>query len=911
MAKGPGGKEVGRVSVRVVPDTSKFRQELKAKLEAIERSGLSIKIPVKFDVSEVDKAKTKLKKSGVQSFGDKIKKGLTEARDALGKTANVVGSFAQNSGRALATLSRYTLITAAIGAAGAGLVHTLALVASLGSELGQIATGGLGVFTASLAGMVALFATIKVGVSGVGDALKNLSDPSALAESLKKLAPNAQKFVLAVKGLQPAFQSLKMDVQQRLFAGMDQTFTRLAGRTLPIVKFQMDGLAGALNGAAKQVVNVITSSANLNTLRDSAKNITQGFINMTLGAAPFTQALIQIVNAGSHQLPRLGAAISSITGKFAAFIDKAAKDGRLDKFFSSALDKATQLGRSVRDLFVGLKNVFSIASASTGGFLNNLQAMAKSFRAWTESLDGQKTLRTFFVSINEIVRATAPVFGALARVIATSVAPILATLAKTLGPAVTIVIKSLGLALNAAAPGIQLFAQGFSAFAEALAPAIPAIGEFFGTLLGFVGQILRGIGPSFSDFLKKLAEALTKVFSNKDLTNGLISVGKAFLDLAKALVPLIEPLGKLVTALLPPLVDALKVATAIAKPLVTLIGFLVEKISALGPAADIAVPALGALAIAFGGTTAKGLGFLALFDIEKKPEVFKRFVDSADKNIAQRLPRQVLDPAGTAVITWVDEVKKAMLEAAGATASATGQMGSSVAGLVPPLGQAGGAAGANFGGQIGAGLSAASERTQGWMDTIKQMVFGIVDPLGAAGSAAGASFAGGLGGALGGAVGSSRAVMTAIRGTLNGDFSSAGSAVMASFAEGIARSTILAEKAVRDAMLKVSRFFPHSPAKAGAFSGKGWTEFSGRALAEGFASGIEGGTPAAIRATEAMMAGASSRATAEWRGVISSGDFGGVGEEVASALSEWSVVIDANGVAKLVRKADTRNKRRG
>ncbi|MGW6624201.1 hypothetical protein ACWF99_23490 [Nocardia sp. NPDC055002] len=37
MPGGPGGQEVGRISIRVVPDTEKFRRELKAQLEAIEK----------------------------------------------------------------------------------------------------------------------------------------------------------------------------------------------------------------------------------------------------------------------------------------------------------------------------------------------------------------------------------------------------------------------------------------------------------------------------------------------------------------------------------------------------------------------------------------------------------------------------------------------------------------------------------------------------------------------------------------------------------------------------------------------------------------------------------------------------------------------------------------------------------
>lgn len=59
----PGGDEVGRVSVRVVPDTSGFRRELQRELEGIENS-LRLEIPVGFDV---DTAELRTKLESIQA----------------------------------------------------------------------------------------------------------------------------------------------------------------------------------------------------------------------------------------------------------------------------------------------------------------------------------------------------------------------------------------------------------------------------------------------------------------------------------------------------------------------------------------------------------------------------------------------------------------------------------------------------------------------------------------------------------------------------------------------------------------------------------------------------------------------------------------------------------------------------
>lgn len=57
-------------------------------------------------------------------------------------------------------------------------------------------------------------------------------------------------------------------------------------------------------------------------------------------------------------------------------------------------------------------------------------------------------------------------------------------------------------------------------------------------------------------------------------------------------------------------------------------------------------------------------------------------------------------------------------------------------------------------------------------------------------------------------------------------------------------------------MQNLSDYFPHSPAKTGPFSGKGWTLYSGQALAAGFASGIASGSAGVTSATSGMMKGA-------------------------------------------------------
>ncbi len=65
-----------------------------------------------------------------------------------------------------------------------------------------------------------------------------------------------------------------------------------------------------------------------------------------------------------------------------------------------------------------------------------------------------------------------------------------------------------------------------------------------------------------------------------------------------------------------------------------------------------------------------------------------------------------------------------------------------------------------------------------------------------------------------------------------------GAALIDGFIEGIKSRFGAAIKTVKDLMSAVSKYFPHSPAKEGPFSGKGYTSYSGKALMQDFAGGM-------------------------------------------------------------------------
>lgn len=143
---------------------------------------------------------------------------------------------------------------------------------------------------------------------------------------------------------------------------------------------------------------------------------------------------------------------------------------------------------------------------------------------------------------------------------------------------------------------------------------------------------------------------------------------------------------------------------------------------------------------------------------------------------------------------------------------------------------------------------------------------------------------------------------------LPSQFASSGRAMMQGLIDGIKSMGQSVINAALSVVKQVRDLLPFSPAKTGPFSGKGYTLYSGMALMQDWAKGIEKGTPAAVNAIdEAMMA---AQGGMDLNAAVAAEGFGDLQGQITSALSGWEVVIDANGITKLVNKTNNSNRRR-
>jgi hypothetical protein len=498
VAESPGGVEVGRVSIRVVPDTSKFREELKTQLDkAI--SGIKLKIPVGVDTSGVKAELEKIKKEAdgkkakldVEVDGDgvvretrriknlaqklvgaiKMTVGLnvpgsvTRIKAEMKIIKNVVEGYKLRIPMEFVGLSKWLGILGAVSAILLTIPH---LIGAIGGAVNVV--GGLLATLPALAAAAAFgIGALVVGLHGFGSALSASGDPAKFEEALKKLTPAAQESARALAEFRQPLSDIRKAVQEALFKGMADSFLDLKG-LLPPIKAGLVGSAAGIREMTKAWIAMATSQRSIEDTGTIGRNVSKMFDQMRPAAANFGQAMRDITVVGSTFLPRLGTAVSEITGKFAAWAEKARETGRLDQIIQNAIDKVKQLGRIVADVTVGFRNIFQSMSGGKD-FLDILERITQNFREWSAAKDTQATLARLADVMRVVSQAAWELFSQVfksAGAILKDLEPFLLTFARGLGGVVLGAVKAI-------TPPLQAMARWLSENRAVMVPLILTI----------------------------------------------------------------------------------------------------------------------------------------------------------------------------------------------------------------------------------------------------------------------------------------------------------------------------------------------------------------------------------------------------------------------------------------------------
>lgn len=334
--------------------------------------------------------------AGDAAPGDKGKGG-----DPTGKIVKAGFQF-----RGLRLAGILAAIASIIPAAVAGISSLAAAAAGLVGALGPL-TGLIVAYPGYLAAFGQAFAAIKIGLSGLGEAIKTSIDPGATAIEMRAAKTEfsglsrefSGQFIKNIAIAKRELDGMKSAIQQGLLPGINNLVN--ASRSLfPLIATGLASTGSAIGQAINQFATAIGSgefNKQLTQIMGTNVQVISAFGDAALSGF---RGLMNILTAAGPLLIRISQDVAKL---FESFSIRTLDSGGLTSFFERTYEVARQVVQIFWDVGMALKNIATIGQPLGQAILDSFSAIADGFRTFTESGDGINQIRQWFIDMTPVI----------------------------------------------------------------------------------------------------------------------------------------------------------------------------------------------------------------------------------------------------------------------------------------------------------------------------------------------------------------------------------------------------------------------------------------------------------------------------------------------------------------------------
>lgn len=604
-----GETEVGRLAVRVLPDTKRFNEDLKRKLDAIERrtkfnlrldvddkelsnlqrkiDKLGDRVKLKVDTSDLEskirEVQEKLDNAEMDIDGDtsKAKAAVKEFEKTLRDVEVDVDANTAKARASLAALQRDRKVNLKVDLDPGVLKRLATILGSLGTA--SLATTGIG---ALIAGIGALGTSL---LGAIGPLASFLGSLGALKGTLLPLPGLMAGFAFGVgtlmlamkdageqlKSLLPQLKAFQKSISGAFWKEAKKPILDMANKVLPVFRKEMTATAKELGKFTTQFAKVLESNLTAKNVAPMFKDLNESIKIASQALAPLVESMMTLGRVGSQYLPRLAQWFTDLANKANDFLSVNEKNGNLKKWAEEGIQALKDLGTVLGSTFSILGSIGKAAEAAGHMTLNSFAKSIKKAADYLKTPEIQKGMTTFFTSVNNAMDAIGKSIGRLLKQfmsMGTTLQPILNSMVGVvtrLVDGLTGAFADMGVqkglvgffgelertvaALTPAfTPLLNILATAGTALlklATALGPGLTILLQnlvpVFETLGESVGKFAEAFGPAFAGFIDALAPTFEQL--GPFLSN--------VVDLFTAMLPLLKPIGELFNALLKPLLQ--------------------------------------------------------------------------------------------------------------------------------------------------------------------------------------------------------------------------------------------------------------------------------------------------------------------------------------------------------------------
>lgn len=415
LTDGPGGKEVGRLSLKVVPDTSGFGSKLQAFADRMEQQ-VEVELPVRLNFESVSDdleslhAQMEARHMVVDVEGNIDSDGahreatlLPESLEAVMRPVEVRIDF--DIGHTLRQMREHLF-----------MLETLALAHP--PEIRPTIDG-----TRAMVGMAALLARLKLmstfasASTGAGEFGKNvalwgplifvaLAGIMAIGPALAALIPLVLGFaggigviLLSLNQLKDTFgplwdalKGMSDAVGPTLVAGLQPFVTLMVSQFIPVLQEGLVVLAGVMNTGIKSMLGFLSSAEGLAVVGGFFTALGPALEPFALMMGPITEAILRLATSAAPALQMMGNSILGAVEGFNQWIQGADAAGTITDSMAMLGDLLSVVGQLIAELFPPMFAVAPAVIAMLHGMVDVVGFLANALQPVFEWMSANATI---------------------------------------------------------------------------------------------------------------------------------------------------------------------------------------------------------------------------------------------------------------------------------------------------------------------------------------------------------------------------------------------------------------------------------------------------------------------------------------------------------------------------------------
>lgn len=588
-------KSAGRVSIRVLPDTTGFRRDLKTALDRIER-GMKVEIPVhlKLGREQIAEIKRQIEQAVIQIKPDVYLNLKREELERVKREVEALDAKMQvgidlDTARAqarIASLTRARSIPVFVRVMGMNFAKHLAALGGLGFITEEVKRGlrylrEIDKNAVILAKQAMLFGTLIAGIGSATQAVLGLGDGLIKTVGILTVAPALMSSIgIAVAvfasvlrdmgevlgDLKPQFSELRRTMSRTFWQQAEAPIRKMVEELFPTMAEKItesSRLMGLLTG---QIADSYRTHVTVERLSLMWDRVNKSMDTVRGAVDPIIEAFTYLGLHGTKYLDRLSKSIVKLSEDFKNFIKDAYYDGRLEQWTEDAIQAFKDLGGIIAGVWRTFGALNKAAKEAGGPTLSIMRENLDKLQRQMNSPGFQVGMTRVFRGMNEAVREIArgirdmgpgmlvfsqtaqEAFGALGRAVRTVLGYLGDTLRNPIfNKGVTDLFKGIEKGIKALEPAIEPTAVALGSLFTLMGHLLERLGGLIGLIMDRWGPALQRLSDEFDtlvDPVMDLVEAL--VIELTPAVNALID---------EALIPL---LGWLRDDILPVLTEYIK-----------------------------------------------------------------------------------------------------------------------------------------------------------------------------------------------------------------------------------------------------------------------------------------------------------------------------------------------------------------